>query len=154
METPEEFSAKSQQLFISSLPPFIPQSPSLCQPHMPFLLLTPPYILILPFFLSSFFPLIPHPSLRLCSFFPSLSLSSSVFVLFSISLPSHHSTIFLSFYIFFTQSLRVTVSRAVKGPCTPDPHRYAHAQAHTVNTHIYLCAVLVRILNSMSYDSD
>lgn len=46
---------------------------------------------------------------------------------------------FSSFYIFFTRSLGVTVSRAVKGACTPDPHRYAHAQAHTEHTHIPLC---------------
>lgn len=92
-------------------------------------------LLSLSFHLFHFLPL------SLCFFFLQFSSITSLLYFFQF------------FYIFFTQTLRVTVSRAVKGPCTPDLHRYAHAQTHTVKTHIYLCAVLVRILNSISWDS-
>lgn len=83
-------------------------------------------------------------SLSLTSF-PSFSPSSSFLHFSSIT----SLLCFLSFYIFFTQTLRVTVRGLSRGHALLT-HTDMLMHKHTLWTHIYLCAVLVRILNSIS----
>lgn len=162
MGTPGEFSTKSQQLFLFSLHPFClhPYAKHIC-------------CLSSAFFLSSSFKppllfLLFSSTLYLCCTFQTFP-PSHIFSIFShfplFFLPIFNcSFVSFSFYspnrtvpYIFQQSLcklsgwEQGVSRAVKGPCTPDPHIYRLIHTtHATHTHTHTSVLYLSGFSAVS----